>query len=355
MAIELIEELAQQTASSSTEPLLSRSQGACIDGQTLCVILPQAIYLSDRNKLQHKKKLLDYIQTDFENRGKPAHHFWHNIEIIASACDENSAMIVLNNKEEIIGYMIWSMYDGGAEIIIVEVREDCRRQGLFKQMLSGFTDKFKELSVLSAYAVPQAQEIFKKLGWERVQGANREEHFFKIVKQVLRPLKTLPQGPVIAVCSEEFYRVANNLNQYKPLMKYFPIELDEDKNLRVPIVTDFAYEGYVGVYFNKELITENKLKRLFSNTVSRCNRGLLVINRIDPLDSRLCDDKRFFSQCHQKDKNVITLNGPPIKRQRVESQPTFFQSGIPIVGETPIPQAPNEQEKFRERSSKRQK
>ena len=102
----------------------------------------QTIFINEVNKLQYKKTLLDWLQSDFKNRGEPTPHFWNNRDMIARAFDDGDAMIVLNNQKEVIGYMIWSFYDGGLEIDIVEVREDHRGQGIFTEMLSALSNKF---------------------------------------------------------------------------------------------------------------------------------------------------------------------------------------------------------------------
>jgi len=278
--------------------------------------IPQLNFVTEENNSQYKAALLTWLQSDFEGRGKPKKHFLYNWDTIENAFDRDDAMVVLNKQREIVAYMVWSTYDGGAEIDIAEVRSDYRRQGIFKKMLSDFSDKFPDVYVLSASVLPQSEKIFLALGWQCVPAANRGKKFLKIVKPVLSPSNVLSDGCVIAICAEDVYKVQTNTDQYRHLMQYFQIHLDEDGKLHRPIVSAFHREGYVGIFFNKGLIAEGKAKHLFCRRKEK--NGFIVIDRFDPKSPELFQQKHFFDQPELETSHFDETKERPRKRQRID-------------------------------------
>ncbi len=239
------------------------------------------VFTNDENKDQYLKAVLGWLQADYEQLGEPVGHFWHNRSIIANVFEECKAMVALNSEQEVIGYMIWSNYNPiSIEIDIVEVKENYRRQGIMKKMLNSFLERFPETCVLTGSVIPQSEEVFNNFGFVK-----KERKHFKIVKPHLTASHTLPDGPVIAVCSDNFYAVNQNPEKYKDKMQYFKIQLDNNGKLLEPIITDYHYEGYIGIYLNQSLVTSGKAKHLFNNDGCFTSMGtaLFVLTKISPL------------------------------------------------------------------------
>ena len=185
-------------------------------------------FITEENKDKYREMVLNWLKSDYDKLGKPNDHFWHNKNAIIWAFNSRKAMVVLNNQKEVVGYMIWSIIGIRAEVDIIEVRKDCRRQGIFRQMLDTFSSKSTSISVLSASVLPQAETAFRRVGWEIKYGNNRKKHI-KVIRPGLRALNILPNGRVIAICSKtetdgrgytDFYMIKGN-QKYEHLMKYF--------------------------------------------------------------------------------------------------------------------------------------
>jgi hypothetical protein len=183
--------------------------------------------------------------------------------------------------------MIWEFYNNGigAEISIIEVKEKYQRCGIFKKMITTFEEEFTNIVALSAFVLPQSEDAFHKSGWEK-----QMREYMKIIKPSVPTLNSLPGGRVIATCSEDFYKVKSNPEQYTNLMKYFQIQLDDKGQLLIPIVTAYYYEHYIGIYFNKKLIAEGKARHLFNNEDIDSRSELLILARIRPINSDIFRD-----------------------------------------------------------------
>jgi len=279
-------------------------------------------FINEENKAEYKKLILDWLQSDFNRKEKSEHDFWHNRETIEEAFDNCNAMIALNNQNQAVGYMIWDIYDRSAEINIVEVREAYRRQGIFKNMQATFIDKFTDTFVLTGSVLPQSEKAFDNAGWESVIVVpfNRKK-YYKIIRPGLPMLDVLPDGCVIAVCSENYHQVQKNPNKYNHLMRYFQIDLDEHQKLHTPIITDFHYEGYIGVYLNKELIVQGKARHIFNNETTLDTANLLIIDRIEPHQPELFNAKGFFNQPQQEAEPLS-----PFKQNISNYSPFLFNS-----------------------------
>lgn len=284
--------------------------------------------INKENTLKYRKAVLTWLKSDFDKQGKPKNHFWHNSSTVEDAFDRGDAMVALNDKKEFVGYMIWTLHNEGSrgEIDIVQVKADYRRQGIFKNMLSEFNKKFTDLCMLSASVIPESEAIFSNAGWKSVEIDTRRK-YIKIIKPDLPALNALPMGHAIAICSENYYEVAANLDEYKQTMKYFQIDLNENNELRVPIITDFHYEGYIGVYFNQKLIAQGKAKNLFEGMYG-ADLSFLIIRKIKPLEPKPFYEKGFFSQLQKEGKKQEKLSETahsdeqPKKKQRVEAKST---------------------------------
>jgi hypothetical protein len=275
----------------------------------------QIVFINNENKVKYSKEVLTYLESDFHKRVAPSRHFWYNKDTIADAFENCTAMIVLNDSKQVIGYMIWHIHESRAEIVIVEVRENYRRQGICRKMLEEFCNKFCDIYLLTASPIPQSKEIFKKTGWGSVLDPNNREKFFKIVKSALQPLDTLPIGRVIAVCPEDYYQVLTTLKKGENLrhpMQYFQIDVLENEKLREPIIIPgFYYENYIGVYFNQKLIDQGKAKHLFKN--QKIFDNFLVISSITPINPEPFYSVDFFPKSHEEAKDEKQLSQPDSK------------------------------------------
>lgn len=258
------------------------------------------VFINESNKSKYKETVLAWLKSDYEytvlaslksdyhKKEKPEKHFWHNRESIGDAFDSCNAMITLNKQGGFVSFMTWKFYANsiGAEIDIVEVKEEYRKQGIFKKMLMAFTENFTNIALLSAFVLEQSEEAFRRTGWEK-----QERKHFKVIKPSVPALKSLPDGQVIATCSEDFYRVQNNPEQYKDSMKYFQIQLDNNGRLLTPIVTAHYYEHYIGIYLDKKLVAQGKSKHLFNGEdILGGSREFLVLARMRPLEPKLFKD-----------------------------------------------------------------
>ncbi len=310
-------------------------------------------FIDEENNSEYTAKVLAWIEANNKVNDCAEISFWSNRKIIVSAFKRCEAMVVVNNQDEVIAYMIWSASDGRLHIDIVEVSKEFRRKGIFKAMITALTEKFNDLLVLSASPIQQSMNVFKALGWEMVVDKNGNSKCYKILRPGLFFQNTLPDGLVIAIFSKtdvvnpneyvDYYRVKERPNHY--VLKYFQIELDEERKLKMPIVTLFHVDGYVGIYLNKKLITDGKTKHLFTNTVAHDDISLLILERISPCNLELLTD--FFAQGQKKPpvtsskKSVSSISTrsaaepdnqsdhPNIKR-RLRSSSAFFKLHEPL-------------------------
>ena len=259
-------------------------------------------FINESNKDKYLNQVIAWLKEDYLEQGEPENHFWHNIDLIESSFDEGKALVVVNATKAVIGYMIWNLDGSRAEINIVEVNEACRGQGVLKKILLEFTHQYSDIAILTASVLPQSERVFAKLGWAYVENHNHQKKYFSIVKPIVLAQQTLLEGRIIAVCSEDPYKVKSHPNKYKHLMKYFPVELDTEGKLSLPIITDFNYEGYVGIYMNKESIIDGKAKHLFQNTTAHASANLLIIDKIIPYKPEIFYEKGFLLKPSQEPK-----------------------------------------------------
>lgn len=278
--------------------------------------MPNIIFITDDNKDHYLQETLNWLHKDFVGQNEPREHFWHNRSPIAEAFERCEAMVMLNEQQSAVGYMTWSMDLPSVYVEIVEIKKEYRRQGFYKQMESVLLNKFPEIAVLTANVIDQSKPIFENMGWQSVRDMNREEHFYKPVRPLVKLENTLPSGRVIALCHTDFYQVQFNREQYQNKMQYFQLDIDSSAKLQTPIVTKFHYENYIGIYFNKKLLTEGKAKHLFQTHKQYLNGSLLVIDQIDTDDKKLSCESEFFVS-----KNEVITN-----KQESEPQSSYLRN-----------------------------
>ena len=266
-------------------------------------------FTNEKNKDEYAAIVLGWLESDFERRQKPRGHFWNNAQQIQGAFTKCEGLVALSDQGELMGFMTWSyaLDKPNAVIDMVEVKEEYRRQGIFKKMLTSFCMHFPEVCILIAYPIPQSEKIFMASGWEKT----RSDGCIKVVKPGLSPSDTLPDGQVLAICSRsEFYDVSKNLEKYKSAMKYFKINMDDHGKLMEPIITRYSRDSYIGVYMNKQLLAQHKADYLLSNTsyfgfddYSSPKGGCLIINKIIPSD--LASIPETFFMASQEERTHI--------------------------------------------------
>ncbi len=259
---------------------------------------PTVILINTENSHQYANEVLAWLKSDFEKLGQPARSFFHNSNTIAAAFAKNQAIVAVIRKK-VVGFMIWS---GGndscsAEIDIVEVKTAYRRKGIFTGMLTFLGEKFTGIHVLTARPIPEADHVYKQMGWHQALGVNVNQKesnlYYKIIRPVAPALPELPDGVALAVFSKadvpttteyvDAYKVIKEPEKYPK--RYFNLDLNQDGKLRLPVIIPFHYEGYVGLYHNKKLIAEGKPKHLFEDC--HYTGGLLTMDKLKPKDKQL--------------------------------------------------------------------
>ncbi len=300
------------------------------------------IFINEENNSEYAPKVVAWIETNNKQHDCSEVGFLSNSEVIVNAFKRCEAMVVLNNQDNIIAYMLWNASNGRLHIDIVEVSKNFRRKGIFKGMLTALTGKFNDLLVLSASPIQQSMNVFRAMAWEMIVDRNGSYHCYKILQPSLSPLDILPDYSVIAIFSiTEVVDTEEKPNDYH--LKYFRIELNQDKKLKVPIITSFHPNSYVGIYLNKKLITSGKVRHLLSNSIFFSEINLLILERFEPRNLQLFAD--FFTQAqtqNQKPLHITTIKKivtsatirstteennceqPNIKR-RLTSTSTFFK------------------------------
>ncbi|CAL6098582.1 Conserved_hypothetical protein [Hexamita inflata] len=192
-------------------------------------------------------------------------------------------MITVNNKDEIVGYMIWDVCGYAClEIDIAEVKEEYRNRGILKNMIQALQDKYVDVTVLTGQVLDEAQDVFQRMGWEKINKKQDNNFYLKCLKPISKQHNELQDGLCLAVFSKfdledkigiNYFQIKENLDERK--LKYFQIDLDEQGRLITPVVTEFDYEGYIGIYLNKQLIKDGQTKRLFNNNVIYNNMLIL--------------------------------------------------------------------------------
>ena len=301
-------------------------------------------FSDEKSSDEYADIVLKFLQLDFESKGRPSGHFYHNRQIIENSFRENTALIAVDG-ENFIGYMIWSYEIGGpkATIDIVEVKREYRQQGVFRRMRQDFLARFQDVCVLFADPIPQSEKIFSEAsGWQAIVVENQQRRRMKTVKAALSPSDALPMGPVIAICPfENFYYVAQNLEKYQDKMKYFKIKLNSDGILMEPIIARYSADSYVALFVNGTLVAQNKVRNLFSGDAwyglgSSSSDNLWVLNRITGAEHLF---REFMKDAEQVTTHAIQVSSIPssssANQPSLEGQPLFIEEeplqGAPVT------------------------
>lgn len=142
----------------------------------------------------------------------------------------SQTMVALNERQEVIGFMCINdiKIAGGAKgcLEYVQVKEEYRRQGIFKKMLNNLTAKYKGQIHLSAWVIQQSTEIFSSDGWKETEEVNEEEETTKFKKRItFTPALALKQRAAEAAAAPESVRnvmtppAASGETEEKPRIK----------------------------------------------------------------------------------------------------------------------------------------
>ena len=224
-----------------------------------------------------------WLQNDFEQRESPKQHFLNNSSIIADSFREHNGMLALEDNDELVAYMVWS-YSGNKKtpvmtIDIVEVLEKHQNKGIFKRMMSALYAKFPHILVFTWQSIADSVEKFRHLGFQERVDNHGISHFHKQMRDSVIGTDILLEGLAIGITSVDYYEVCKKPDSYPK--KYFGIKVDGNQNLELPIIAPYHKEGYVGVYFNKTLITAGKARHLFKKGYWG-GGNLLVLYKIRP-------------------------------------------------------------------------
>lgn len=237
-------------------------------------------FLNQEYIIPYMQLVLGWLSSDFKEKGKPERHFWRHRSVIYKSFSQCRALVVLDQDDKLAAYLIWDRFHLlSIKINLVEVIPKYRRQGLFKKMQEALIIRFPEVLILTASVRPEADHVFSQDGWQKNNNQKNNNQnlevlenlgvlenlidYYKIVKPVVDGQDSLPDGLVIALSSKALNKVKNNRAKYEASLRYFPIQVDDHQQLEIPMVTQHHDEGYVGLYFNRKLITEGQSKDLF--------------------------------------------------------------------------------------------
>jgi len=254
----------------------------------------KSVFITGTNLEQYLQAVMSWLEQDFYAKDEPDRHFWHNRGTISEAfCNFQAMVAIQQDTSEVVAYMIWSHPETAAEIDIIEVKQDHRRRGIFSMMQNDFVERYKTVAMLTGAPIPESEHVFDNAGWHKIKNRNGDIKIYKMVKQSVPPLSELSHGHVVAVCNVDFYEVQRNREKYAKIMQYFPIALDAQDNLLTPIITPSNYDSYVAVYFNGELLVENKARRIFEGTTWAV--GHFVLTQFNATDDSVFENKGFYN------------------------------------------------------------
>lgn len=301
-------------------------------------------FITEANYQHFENKVLSWLKNDFFQRGNPSHHFWHNAQMISDYFAAHRAMVVTNDKNELVAYMVWSTDDKVAEVQIIEVVPAHRRKGIFREMIDHFSKNYKP-DLLTASVLKQSETAFKKLGWTETPTVHNRKKFYKAVAPTVKPRSTCPKkGLVIALCTRydfkttdyvDYYTIQRDPKRYP--MKYYPIQVSSELQLKTPIIAEFHQDDYIGVFYNGKFITSDKAKNLVNNFITVFN-ALLFINQLDPKNEDLMHvlstAKKFDSLKRPREEDVFEKS--PIEKRNVKAR---YTPKLNKITETPEPVA----------------
>lgn len=218
---------------------------------------------------------------------------------IAEAFSCGNAIVATDDKDNLLGFMIWQFCANGLgiEVSIAEVKPAYRKQGILKMMLTALSSKFINVNILLGQVVSKSEPVFISLGWHRntIDGSFGLACYYKIIKPTSMQHDVLLNGLVISFFSKtdmpphhmhhiDLQAIATNPTGYP--IKYFQLDVDDytTGKLRLPIITPFNRKGYVGIYFNQKLICYGEIKFLFTQGTYHINENILILDKFVPLN-----------------------------------------------------------------------
>lgn len=258
--------------------------------------------INSENRQLYKEVVLSWLADDYIQKDGPAEHSYNHSDLIKKAFSNNNAMVALNHDDTILGYMIWNTCEANAEIELVEVKEEYRRQGIFKAMLERFKLEQTAIYILSVNVTKNSEIVYKHMGWQKVNNNSGGMRYVNVLKNGILPSNDLPGGRVIALCPKDYCEVNANIEKFQDEIKCFQIELDLKQELITPIIiVNFYNEGgldknnfYVSIYQDKRLIDEGRVESLFKNIIYYPDTNILLIKSIIPCKPELFDQNGFF-------------------------------------------------------------
>jgi len=226
-------------------------------------------------------------------------------------------MVAINDKNEVVAYLIWSTCSLIATIDILEVKTDYRRQGIGKAMMDALPTHLPLIAVLTAQTIPSSEQFFMQLGW---QNSTRKGAKFKLLCSGVTSVRALPSfGCVIAICRQNYDAVVSNPERYSK--RYFQISVRTEGWLSKPVFARFSLDSYMAIYNNQVLIAEGTVNRLFQNARDIVDNDvdLLVMSRIIPCDHSLFERIGLSDIPDSMRDKPDTETTRTSKRQRIEA------------------------------------
>jgi ribosomal protein S18 acetylase RimI-like enzyme len=252
---------------------------------------PTLQFSNESNKEELSTMILSWLMNDFVSQTqkigeKPENHFGHDIDTIKEIM-QKADILVLSNAQGLVGYLIWSVVNlHHISIEFMEVSSEYRGKGLARRMIDALIQHLPEVNLLSSMSAdtPTAKGFHQHLGW---QNNGKTNYFHKIIRPGLESSQTLPTtGLALSICPYDFYEVHRNLKDYLPKMQYFKLEMGPDGKLLVPIISEFKFEGYIGVHHNGKLIEAGKAKHLFDSEDATDFHSVFLMIKFNPINKK---------------------------------------------------------------------
>ncbi len=193
--------------------------------------------------------------------------FYCNWNIIEKAFN-NDELITLNLKEKTVGFLVWSKGEIYAEIDIMEIKPDYRKQGIGKLFFEQISEFFKQKGflVIKLFCSPRESEKFwKKMGFIKFPDRGYSESdltYFKPLIKVQTIVENQETDDTVELWDVEPYQKNNNQPKWT-----WNINLDNGK-LKLPIIQPCNCHWNLRWSKKGEMIREDKVK-YFDTTENR--------------------------------------------------------------------------------------
>jgi len=210
------------------------------------------ISFNELNEIENwlKKELL------FSNIG-----FYHNWNLISKAHAENR-IVIIKNKLEIIGFLIWSDFNVYAEIEIFEIKSEFRNIGIGKYFLIEVSSFFKSLnfSAIQLFCEPKDSEKFWKkmefIKFPKLGYSISELTYFKPLIEINKTEIEIDENNKLELWDLEPYQIKD----VKPKWTW---NINAEKF--IPILNPCNSNWNIRWTKNGKIIRENKVKRFSNN------------------------------------------------------------------------------------------